>query len=106
MTGKPSGDDLREGKRTVLIAEALRRADGADPAAAALLRSRLGTDLSPDEVSRLREVITGLGAVDDVERRIADLTERGLAALAGCSATPAAKARLEAMAIAATRRVA
>ena len=33
VTGKPSGDDLREGKRTVLIAEALRRADATDPAA-------------------------------------------------------------------------
>jgi len=106
VTGKPSGDDLREGKRTVLIAEALRRADDTDPAAAALLRARLGTDVSPDEVTRLREVITGLGAVENVERRIADLTDRGLTALAGCSATPEAKARLEAMAIAATKRVA
>ncbi|MFF3570425.1 polyprenyl synthetase family protein [Nocardia jiangxiensis] len=106
VTGKPSGDDLREGKRTVLIAEALRRADATDPAAAALLRNRLGTDLTSDEVDRLREVITGLGAVEDVERRIDDLTDRGLAALAGCSATPEAKRRLEAMALAATRRVA
>lgn len=106
VTGKPSGDDLREGKRTVLIAEALRRADATDPAAAELLRSRLGTDVTPDDVSRLREIITGLGAVDDVERRITDLTERGLAALAACSATPEAKRRLEAMAVAATRRVA
>lgn len=106
VTGKPSGDDLREGKRTVLIAEALRRADRTDPAAAALLRARVGTDLTPDDVTQLREVITGLGAVDDVERRIADLTDRGLAALATSSAIPAAKARLEAMALAATRRVA
>jgi geranylgeranyl diphosphate synthase type I len=105
VTGKPSGDDLREGKRTVLIAEALRRADAVDPAAATLIRTRIGTDLSPDDVTRLREVITGLGAVDDVERRIADLTDRGLAALAACSATPDAKARLEAMAVAATKRV-
>jgi geranylgeranyl diphosphate synthase, type I len=105
VTGKPSGDDLREGKRTVLIAEALRRADAADPAAATLIRTRIGTDLTPDDVTRLREVITDLGAVDDVERRIADLTDRGLAALAACSATPAAKERLEAMAVAATRRV-
>ncbi|WP_254206143.1 polyprenyl synthetase family protein [Nocardia alni] len=106
VTGKPSGDDLREGKRTVLIAEALRRADRTDPAAAALLRSSLGTDVSAEEVTRLRAVITDLGAVDDVERRIADLTDQGLAALAASSATPAAKERLEAMALAATKRVA
>ena len=34
VTGKPSGDDLRSGKRTVLLAEAVERADSTDPAAA------------------------------------------------------------------------
>ncbi|WP_416382331.1 polyprenyl synthetase family protein [Nocardia transvalensis] len=106
VTGKPSGDDLREGKRTVLVAEALRRADGTDPTAAKLLRTSLGTDLSPDEVTRLRAVITELGAVDDVERRITDLTDRGLSALDSSSATPEAKQRLRTMASAATKRVA
>ena len=39
VTGKPSGDDLRSGKRTVLLAEAVERADKSDPAgrAAALV---------------------------------------------------------------------
>jgi geranylgeranyl diphosphate synthase type I len=106
VTGKPSGDDLREGKRTVLVAEALRRADATDPAAAALLRGALGSDLRQDQVNQLRRVITDLGAVDDVERRIADLTDRGLAALAASTAVPAAKQRLRAMALAATSRVA
>lgn len=106
VTGKPSGDDLREGKRTVLVAEALRRADATVPAAAELLRSSLGTDLSPDTVARLRALITELGAVDEVERRITDLTERGLSALEHSSATPEAKQRLRAMALAATKRVA
>jgi geranylgeranyl diphosphate synthase type I len=105
VTGKPSGDDLREGKRTVLVAEALRRADATDPAAARLLRSSLGTDLAPDQVTRLRDLITGLGAVDDVERRITELTDRGLGALAASSVTPEAGDRLRAMALAATRRV-
>ncbi|MBB5917987.1 geranylgeranyl diphosphate synthase type I [Nocardia transvalensis] len=106
VTGKPSGDDLREGKRTVLIAEALRRADADSPTAAKLLRTSLGTDLTPDEVTHLRALITDLGAVGEVERRIADLTDRGLAALESSSATAEAKQRLRAMALAATRRVA
>ncbi|WP_420094699.1 polyprenyl synthetase family protein [Nocardia asteroides] len=104
VTGKPSGDDLREGKRTVLLAEALRRADATDPAAARLLRSRIGTDLGAGEVAQLRELLVDLGAVDDVETRITDLTERGLAALESSSAEPVAKAQLRAMALAATRR--
>ncbi|GAB2705380.1 polyprenyl synthetase family protein [Nocardia thraciensis] len=106
ITGKPSGDDLREGKRTVLVAEALRRADATAPAAANLLRTSLGTDLTPGEVTHLRTLITDLGAVDEVERRITDLTDRGLAALDTSSAAPEAKQRLRAMALAATRRVA
>nr|WP_227983002.1 polyprenyl synthetase family protein [Nocardia spumae] len=106
VTGKPSGDDLREGKRTVLVAEALRRADATDPAAAQLLRDSLGADLSAEQVTALRTIITDLGAVDDVERRIGELTERGLTALAASAVTPEAGAKLRAMALAATRRVA
>ncbi|MFQ6393840.1 polyprenyl synthetase family protein [Nocardia sp. KC 131] len=106
VTGKPSGDDLREGKRTVLIAEALQRADSIDPAAATLLRTSLGTDLSADQVAHLRAVLTDLGAVDEVERRISDLTEQGLAAIESSSATAAMKEQLRAMALSATRRAA
>ncbi|WP_431950256.1 polyprenyl synthetase family protein [Nocardia lijiangensis] len=106
VTGKPSGDDLREGKRTVLLAEALRRADATDPSAAHLLRTSIGTDLGAEDVTRLRAVLTELGAVDEVERRIADLTDRGLAAVDSSSATPAAKEQLRGMALAATRRTA
>ncbi|MFR9753150.1 polyprenyl synthetase family protein [Nocardia sp. 004] len=106
VTGKPSGDDLREGKRTVLLAEALRRADDTAPAVAALLRSGIGTELSAEAVQRLRALLIELGAVDAVERRIAELTERGLAAIETSSATPVAKERLRAMALAATERTA
>jgi len=46
VTGKPSGDDLRAGKRTVLLAEAVELADKSDPVAAKLLRTSIGTKLS------------------------------------------------------------
>lgn len=104
VTGKPSGDDLRAGKRTVLFAEALQRADATNPAAAALLRESIGTDLSDTQVARLRTVITDLGAVDDAERRISELTADALAALDGSTATDEGKRRLREMAIAVTRR--
>ena len=81
VTGKPSGDDLREGKRTVLLALALAEADSADPDSAALLRRSIGTELTHAQVAGLREVIAGLGAVDEVERMIADLTGHAQAAL-------------------------
>ncbi|RVW00342.1 polyprenyl synthetase family protein [Rhodococcus spongiicola] len=104
VTGKPSGDDLRAGKRTVLFAVALRRADETDPTAATLLRESIGTDLSEAQVERLRSVITDLGAVDDAERRIAELTDSALAALDTSTATEEGKRLLREMAIAATRR--
>jgi geranylgeranyl diphosphate synthase type I len=103
-TGKPSGDDLREGKRTVLFAFAVRRADEQSPELAALLRRSIGTDLTDAAVDELRGVITDLGAADEVERRITALTERGLAAVEDSPATAAAKQQLREMADAATKR--
>ncbi|MFD4368825.1 polyprenyl synthetase family protein [Rhodococcus sp. NPDC058521] len=104
VTGKPSGDDLRAGKRTVLFATALQRADADDPIAAGRLRDGIGTDLTDTEVDGLRDIITRVGAVDDVEQRIATLTARSLEVLDSSSATPEAKAALTEMARAATRR--
>ena len=78
VTGKPSGDDLRSGKRTVLFAEAVERAEQSDPAAADLLRTSIGTELSGDRVRELCEVITTVGALSAVESRIDTLTRRAV----------------------------
>jgi geranylgeranyl diphosphate synthase type I len=81
VTGKPSGDDLRSGKRTVLLAEAVERADKSDPAAAKLLRTSIGTRLSDDQVRELRQVIESVGALGAVEDHIEFLTGQALALL-------------------------
>ena len=104
VTGKPSGDDLRTGKRTTLFAAALARADDTDPAAAQQLRSGIGAELTDNDVDTLRTLITDLGAVDDAEARIATLVESAAAALESSSATAEAKTRLREMALAATSR--
>ncbi|WP_328825300.1 polyprenyl synthetase family protein [Tomitella gaofuii] len=104
VTGKPSGDDLREGKRTVLLALALAQADSADPDSAALLRSSIGTDLTHAQVAGLREMISGLGAVDEVERMIAELTDRAHAALDAGGATGEGAHLLRSMITAAAHR--
>ena len=79
VTGKPAGDDLVEGKRTVLVAYAIAQADAAD---AASLDEGLGTALSADEVARLRQIVVDSGAADRVERMIDDLTAQARTALA------------------------
>jgi geranylgeranyl diphosphate synthase type I len=104
VTGKPAGDDLREGKRTLLLSFALQAADEKDAAAGVALRAGLGRDLEPGEVDELREHLVRLGAVTAVEHRIAELTQRGLATLDASTVEPAAREHLHAMARAATER--
>ena len=79
VTGKPAGDDLREGKRTVLLARAFEGADGEQTR---ILADAVGRpDLDPAEVDRLRALITSTGALDAVEDQIATLEGRVAAAL-------------------------
>lgn len=94
VTGKPSGDDLRSGKRTVLLAEALERARASDPAAATLLRNSIGGELSDNQVSELCQVIEAVGALAAVEDRIDSLTRRSLDILTATPITGQAKAGL------------
>jgi geranylgeranyl diphosphate synthase type I len=91
ITGKPSGDDLRSGKRTVLLAEALERAGNSDPVAAELLRSSIGTELTDAQVGELCSVIESVGALAAVEDRIDTLTRRALALLASAPINAPAK---------------
>jgi geranylgeranyl diphosphate synthase, type I len=104
VTGKPSGDDLRSGKRTVLLAEAVELAENSDPAAADLLRNSIGTDLTDGQVGELCGVIDAVGALSAVEQRIALLTERGLDALAAAPIDEGAKAGLTELARRASNR--
>jgi geranylgeranyl diphosphate synthase type I len=94
VTGKPSGDDLRSGKRTVLLAEAVERADASDPAAAKLLRSSIGTDLTDAGVRELCSAIESVGALAAVEERIETLSRRALRALAEAPINAPAKTGL------------
>ncbi|MGH3414165.1 MAG: polyprenyl synthetase family protein [Marmoricola sp.] len=101
VTGKPAGDDLREGKRTVLIALAL---DALSPAEAAELEASLGTTLPAARVDRIRTMIEGCGARQQVEDAIAGLTERSLAALEAAPFEQSARDVLRDLASAATQR--
>ncbi|RGC67980.1 (2E,6E)-farnesyl diphosphate synthase [Micromonospora sp. MW-13] len=102
QTGKPAGDDLREGKRTYLVAAAV---EATDAAGRELLLGRLGDPgLDEDGVARLRELITSTGALARAEERIVALTDTALAALATVDLETEARQALVDLAIAATRR--
>ena len=80
VTGKPAGDDLREGKRTVLLARAFENADGQQVRA---LSEAIGRpDLESDEIERLRNIIASTGALAAVEEQIATLESHVSTALA------------------------
>ncbi|HET7761853.1 MAG TPA: polyprenyl synthetase family protein [Phycicoccus sp.] len=101
-TGKPAGDDLREGKRTVLLAHALAGTDGAGRERLESLVGR--ADLTGGDVEELRGVITGSGAVDVLEAEIARLADTAREALAGAEIDPGARQVLEALVTTATAR--
>ncbi|GIE96832.1 polyprenyl synthetase family protein [Paractinoplanes rishiriensis] len=102
QTGKPAGDDLREGKRTYLIAAAFQALDAG---ARAELDAALG-DQSLDDggVQRARQLIRGSGALTATEARIDVLMAASLAALAAAPMDDEARTVLGALADAATRR--
>ncbi len=103
ITGKPAGDDLREGKRTLLIAYALTHAT---PTHQKEVHHALGQpDLDAGQVELLREILIQTGAVRHVEHLIATLRQQALTTLAQLAPLdPHAHQALEELALAATQR--
>jgi geranylgeranyl diphosphate synthase, type I len=79
VTGKDRDSDLREGKRTVLVA---RAAAAAGPDDRAFLEERLGrANLGPGEVERARRIIEETGALDGTLALIEELVAAATAAV-------------------------
>ncbi len=78
VTGKPVGDDLREGKLTPLLAAASARVQGAD----LRLLEQVGTgELTVDEIAAICDLLAASGAVEEIESRIEALVDESLTAL-------------------------
>jgi geranylgeranyl diphosphate synthase type I len=84
VTGKPAGDDLREGKRTLLVADARAALqDGgvaADPARLAELEAGLGA--ADADIERLAAIVRASGAPERIEEQIARLVDSATGTLA------------------------
>ncbi|GAA1301322.1 polyprenyl synthetase family protein [Pseudonocardia xinjiangensis] len=106
VTGKPAGDDLREGKRTLLLALAVERAEdrGRTQARDAITAAIGDPDLDAAGVERIRDLLTELGAVQAMEHRIAALTGSALDALSAVEIAEPAATALAGLAEMATRR--
>lgn len=104
VTGKPSGDDLREGKRTMLIA--LTRARVA-PSVRRVIDELLGDpELTTEQVLMLQSAMHEAGAVDEIERIIDRNVLRAGAALDEASLATDAIAALRELTRAVTERAA
>jgi geranylgeranyl diphosphate synthase type I len=91
VTGKPVGDDLREGKPTPLLSVATTKADDAQSS----VLDRVGDpDLSADDVAAIQEVFVSTGAVDAIESSIDALTSEALDALERIDITDEARGAL------------
>ena len=101
-TGKPAGDDLREGKRTALLAIAQERANTSQ---SVQLKKHIGDpNLTPSMISDLQQIITDTGATSHIETMIEELTSTSLTALNHDGISPDGKKLLTELAILATNR--
>lgn len=76
-TGKPVGDDLREGKPTWLLAEATVAADASQRE----ILSRVGGAIDDEGVAAVQRVMVSLGVLERAEERIVRRTEDAIDAL-------------------------
>ena len=91
LTGKPVGDDLREGKPTPLLAVATARADAAQQA----VLERVGSaEISDPDVAAIQAVLIETGAVDEMEASIDRLTTYAIAAIEQAPVTAEASTAL------------
>jgi geranylgeranyl diphosphate synthase, type I len=101
-TGKPVIDDLREGKRTVMLAIARERANRAQ---GQVLDASIGDPaLTEIGAQQVRDVITSTGALAECEQMISVNVKEALASLDGAPISSESKSALGELAIAATSR--
>ena len=93
-TGKPVGDDLREGKPTLLMALARSAATQSQRA----VLEAVGSEMGDETVAGVQQVIVDTGALARLEDEISDLLEEALDALEALPDVPAAKEALAATA--------
>jgi geranylgeranyl diphosphate synthase type I len=82
-SGKSPLDDLREGKRTLMVVDALEQASPDDQA---FLLAILGNpNISMDDVQRCRAILTGAGSRQRSEQTLAEAINQSRSALEGVS---------------------
>ncbi len=104
VTGKPAGDDLREGKRTVLVALARK---GLPSNVVTLLDELLGdSTLDGQQIELLQQAVRDSGAIEKVEHIIDNNVEQARSALENAPLSRSARSQLLELTDIVTRRTA
>ena len=97
VTGKPAGDDLREGKRTVLVG--LTR-ESLTPTVGKIFDELLThRELDAEQIAFLQQTIKGSGALAKTESMIEELANESLLALDQLQLDPTAMMQLRELAV-------
>ncbi|WP_187351879.1 polyprenyl synthetase family protein [Allosaccharopolyspora coralli] len=95
VMGKPTGDDLRAGKRTTVVATALELAD---PVQERTLRTMLGDRAAAQHSAALVDALLETGAIEHLEQVISEQLTRAEASLQAADITPEVATELRRMA--------
>ena len=96
ITGKPAGDDLREGKRTVLVALTLQNSS---TSIARIFNDLLSErELDQEQIEFMQRTIRESGALEKTERMMQEYGDRALQVLETLELEPTAKQKLEQLA--------
>jgi len=90
VTGKPVGDDLRDGKPTPLLA---RACDAATSDQMEIL-NLIGPGITADQISKVQQVLVDTGAVAAIEAQINELTAVALRTIETSAITSEAQSQL------------
>lgn len=102
ITGKPVGDDLREGKPTLLLAYAYEKADEKQRR----VLDRVGSpDLTSSDIADMQSIISDTNALQDIESTISSLRDEAIRVLHQSQVDSSAVSALEELAHYVTDRV-
>lgn len=99
-TGKPAGDDIREKKQTLLLAQALSAVEHRHDLQTIMNKQVIDAS----DIDRAQQIIQASGAVEAVEATISTLRNQAIAALATADFTDVSREALHELALMATAR--
>ncbi len=74
--GKPVGNDIRNGKRTLIVLHALHSLDGSDPRRKTLLKALGNAKATSEEIEAAINALQDCGAIDHARQTAADYAEK------------------------------